>query len=100
MLNPVRFIIYLIFYAIELLLVVRLILKFFAANLSAPFVAWIYRASEPLLAPFRNIFPTIKMGNFTLEFTTLFALIIYVLIGYLFMELVYFLMRNLDERRP
>ena len=100
MLSPIRFIVYLIFYAIELILAVRLILKFFAANTSAPFVAWVYRVSEPLLAPFRNIFPSIKLGNFTLEFTTMFALIIYVLVGYLIMELIYFLMRDLGERRP
>lgn len=100
MFSPIRFIVHLIFYAIELLLAVRLVLKFFAANVTAPFVTWIYRISEPLLAPFRNIFPTMKLGNFILEFTTLFALAIYVLIGYLIMELIYFLMRDSEERRP
>jgi YggT family protein len=74
---------------VEILLVFRFILKLFAANPRAGFVAWIYDMTEPLLTPFLFAFPTPSVqGGYTLEFTTLFALFVYAFIGYLLQELL------------
>lgn len=67
----------------------RFILRLFGARSDAPFVQWIYETSEPILAPFVGIFPAaVADGRFVLEFSTLFAIIVYGLLGYLLIELV------------
>lgn len=80
-----------VFGTIEILLGLRIILRLFSANPASDFVSWIYTMTEPLLEPFQNIFPTASLsGGFVLELSTLFALVIYGLLGYLFTALVYF----------
>lgn len=74
---------------VEIILSLRLILKFLGANSGAPFVRWLYATSVPLLQPFQGIFPTPTLeGRFTLEFSTLFALVVYALIGYFILEVL------------
>lgn len=74
---------------IEALLGLRIILRFFGASTSAPFVDWVYQTTAPLLAPFSGMFPSPLMsGGFVIEFSALFAAIAYALLGYLVMELV------------
>ncbi|KKQ46159.1 MAG: hypothetical protein US63_C0005G0001, partial [Candidatus Moranbacteria bacterium GW2011_GWC2_37_8] len=45
------------------------------------------------IAPFSRIFPDFKIGNFFVETTTLVALIVYVLVGYLILEVFSFIGR-------
>jgi uncharacterized protein YggT (Ycf19 family) len=60
----------------------RIILKLFGANDSAEFVNWIYETTIPLIQPFENIFRTVRIdGRFVIEFSTLFAILVYGLIG-------------------
>ncbi|WP_270179827.1 YggT family protein [Alkalihalobacillus sp. CinArs1] len=67
---------------VEAIIGLRILLTLFSANPSAPFVQLIYDLSEPLLYPFRNIFPTREFGDqFVIEFSAVFALIIYSIIG-------------------
>lgn len=74
---------------IEFFLGFRFLFKLFGANANTPFVRWLYDTTEPLLNPFRNMFPAPKIeGVYTVEFTTLVALLIYMLVGYLILELV------------
>lgn len=88
-----------VFGIIEIFLGLRILLKLFGANSAAPFVNWIYETSQPLLEPFQNIFPTpVIEGGFVLELSTLFALVIYGLLGYLLTELIYFV-GDASERR-
>jgi len=76
---------------IEGFLGMRFILKLFGANPRAGFVDWVYDTSEPLLEPFRGMFPSpVVDGGFVFEFSTLFAMMIYAIIGWLVMELIYF----------
>lgn len=73
----------------EIVLIFRFILKLLAANPNAEFVQWIYSMSQPLLQPFLFAFPTPSVkGGFVLEFTTLFAIFAYAIIGYLIQELL------------
>jgi uncharacterized protein YggT (Ycf19 family) len=80
------------FAIVEGFLALRLILKLFAANSSAPFVDWVYSMSSVLLDPFRGIFPTrVFEGNHVLEFSTLFAMLVYALFALIVLSLINFL---------
>lgn len=60
----------------------RFVLKLFGANASNGFVSWVYEMSDVLLAPFRGIFPSHVFENqYVLEFSTLFALVVYMVFG-------------------
>jgi len=88
MIGIIRLIVNIIFYVIELLLFFRFILVMFAANISGAFAGWIFANSAGLVAPFSNIFPTIKLVGFRLDFTVLFALIVYAIIGQLIVRVL------------
>lgn len=66
----------------EVILLLRIVLRLFAANPNAVFVHWVYAMSDTLLLPFRGIFPSAVIEKaYVLDFTAMFALIIYALIG-------------------
>lgn len=74
---------------IEGILGLRIILKLFDASTIAPFVRWVYETTDPLLTPFSGMFPAPKLtGGFIIEFSALFAITIYAVIGYLAAEIV------------
>lgn len=76
-------------YLVQVLLGLRFVLKLFGARTAAPFVRWIYEMSDGLIAPFRGMFPSPEIARpFVIEFSTLFALIIYSVVGYLILELI------------
>jgi YggT family protein len=66
---------------IELLLTFRLIFMFLAVNPETPFVAWLYRVTAPLVAPFAKILPNWKFSGFVVDFATVAALIVFALAG-------------------
>lgn len=69
---------------VEFLLMTRIVLKLFGARTVAPFVAWVYETTNPLLAPFEGMFPTSSLGDgFTLEISALFAVLFYGFLGFL-----------------
>jgi hypothetical protein len=70
-------------------------LKLLGANAAAPIVRWIYETSTSLLSPFGHAFPTVASGRVVIEFTTLFAILIFALIQYFIVRLVV-----LASRRP
>lgn len=70
-------------------LAIRVILRFFAANPDTPFVEWVYKSSDTLLAPFRGIFPTeVVHQNNAIDFTAIFAMMIYGLLALAFASLL------------
>jgi uncharacterized protein YggT (Ycf19 family) len=74
---------------VEMLLGLRLVLKLLGADPQSTFVSWVYETTQPLLNPFTHAFPAPTVqGQFTLEFTTLFALFIYAFAGYLLSEVL------------
>ena len=74
---------------VALILGLRIVFRLFNANPDASFVDWIYRMSEPLMAPFRGIFPSVPIDRgIVLDTTAIFALIIYLAIGALLLALV------------
>lgn len=85
---------------VEIFLGLRFLLKLLGANPGAPFVAWVYDMTTPLLTPFRDIFPSpvLKRG-YILEFSTLFAVVIYAIIGWLIVEFINFISRSASGDR-
>ncbi len=74
---------------VEVFLALRFILRLAGANATAPFAKFVYASSAALLEPFRGLFPTamLEPGS-VIEFSTLFAMIIYALFAYLIIELI------------
>ncbi|MDZ7744662.1 MAG: YggT family protein [Candidatus Saccharibacteria bacterium] len=68
--------------AVQAILGVRFLLRLFGANEANGFVDWVYEMSAVLLQPFRGVFPTQVFDNqYVLEFSTLFAMLVYALVG-------------------
>jgi uncharacterized protein YggT (Ycf19 family) len=72
----------------EIFLGVRVLLRFFAANPDNGFVQWVYNSSDVLMQPFRGVFPTEVIGhNHVVDFSALFAMVVYGLIALAFVAL-------------
>lgn len=70
----------LVFTVVEVLLLVRFFMKLFGANADQPLVSAIYGVTEPLVAPFRGIFPQ-PAGTPMVEIAALLATIFVVLVA-------------------
>jgi len=70
----------------------RVVLRLFGANADVEFVRWVYDSSAILLQPFRGIFPTQTIGpDFVIDFSALFAMVVYGLVGMALLSLVVYL---------
>lgn len=84
---------------VEGFLGLRFLLKLFGANPDAGFVSWVYEMSGVLLEPFRGIFPTKVFENqYVLEFSTLFAMMVYALFALLLMAVISAVTVPVDDR--
>lgn len=73
----------------ETLLAFRFALLLLGASPDAAFTEWIYNSSDVVLAPFRGIFPAREISEVSiLDFSTLFAMIVYLLISYWLSNLI------------
>jgi YggT family protein len=72
-----------IFSVIEVLLVLRFFLKVFGADPNNPFGTLLYGLTNLLMAPFGSLLPAPTFGNSVLELTTLLALVIYPVFGWI-----------------
>ncbi len=73
---------------IEFLLSVRFALKFFELSSATPVVAWVYKVTASLVAPFAGILDPWKLGRFSFDFTTLIALVVYLLAGKIILKVL------------
>jgi uncharacterized protein YggT (Ycf19 family) len=81
-----------IFSIAEILLLLRVALRFLGANTTTPFVRWIYETTTPLLTPFANMFPaTLLEGRYIIEFSALFALVAYSFLAFLIREIIIYI---------
>ena len=67
---------------LEALLAFRFVLKLLAANSSAGFSSFIYITSYPFATPFLNVFSATKVEGSVFEWTTLLAMLVYLLIAW------------------
>lgn len=80
----------------EALLGLRFFLKLLGASDTAPFVLWVYETSGSLLEPFSGMFPSPSLGRFfVLEFTTIFAMIVYAVSAFFVNKLIEFVYRQI-----
>lgn len=69
-----------IFGVVATILALRVILVAIGANPDNPFFVLLRELSDPLVAPFANIVATPRVNGVTIETTTIFAIIIYLLV--------------------
>lgn len=82
------------------LLTLRVFLLAFSANITSPFVEFIYRTSAEYLQPFRGIFPARTLGETGyLDVAAIFAIIMYLLAAWAFSVLVGYVQAKIDERK-
>lgn len=67
---------------IEVLLAFRLVLKMLAANPEAGFTSFIYGATYVFATPFLNVFGASQVGGNVFEWTTLLAMVVYLIIAW------------------
>lgn len=83
-----------------IVLTLAFILLLFNANPDVGFVSWVYRSADRAMEPFRGIFPTETAGNGSvIDFSILFAMIVYGIVASLVQTLVNFLDRRIAEER-
>lgn len=61
---------------------IRFVLKLLGASTESGFVTFMYGMTDPLVAPFRAIFPAASGSSSTLDVASLVAIVIYALIGW------------------
>lgn len=66
-----------LFYAVEVLLLFRFILKLMAANPDAWFTSFVYAASYPFAVPFLYVVRSTQVSGSIFEWTTLLAMVVY-----------------------
>src|SRR3989338_6934288 len=66
---------------IEILLAFRIVLKALAANQSSGFTSFIYSVSGPLALPFRGILGESISGSSLIEWSSIFAAVVYLVIA-------------------
>lgn len=77
----------LLFTVLEVLLLLRFVLKLFGANANQPLVSGLYRITEPLVRPFQGIFPE-PSGPPALDLAALLAVAFFFLIAALIVAIV------------
>lgn len=73
----------------ELLLLLRVALRFFNGNPDATFVHWAYTNTQPLLEPFRAVFAStdVVSRGWVVDFAALFAMAAYAAAGYMLLSI-------------
>ena len=86
--------IYVLFAIIVGAIFIRVLLKVLGANTAVALTQFMYGVTDPLLAPFRGLLPTFVSGRMVVETTSLFAILIYGLIGIALARLVALMFRR------
>lgn len=73
---------------IEAVLGFRIVLKLFGANPASPFTNLIYSVSEPFAFLFGGIFRSTISGNSVIEWSSMFAMLVYVLVAIGLIQLI------------
>lgn len=86
--------VYFIAGVIEILLVIRIVLRALAANPSAAFTNTIYGVTNGLVAPFAGVFPQLGFRNSVLDLSAVLALVVYSLAAWGVVKLIALLGRR------
>lgn len=77
-----------VFALVEGLIGIRFILRLLGANPDAGFAQVIYGITAPLVAPFVGLFGTPRFEGSAFEFTSLVAIVVYALLGWVIVRIV------------
>ncbi len=72
---------------LDVLLGFRFLLKLFAANPNSPFARLVYATTDFLVYPFHNLVTNPSIGNGVFEFTTIIAILVYLFLTWLGVQL-------------
>jgi uncharacterized protein YggT (Ycf19 family) len=75
-------VIWLVTSVVTTVIAIRFVLKLLGASTESGFVTFMYGMTDPLVAPFRAIFPAASGSSSTLDVASLVAIVIYALIGW------------------
>jgi len=92
-------VIVLLFTVLEVLLLLRFVLKLFGANANQPLVSGLYGVTEPLVRPFQGIFPE-PSGPPVLDLAALLSVAFFFLIAALVVALVRAITANRGTLNP
>jgi uncharacterized protein YggT (Ycf19 family) len=67
---------------LEALLAFRFVLKMAGANSASPFASFIYNTTYPFAQPFNTVFNMTRIEGSVFEWTTLLAMLVYLLVGW------------------
>ncbi|MGA7935939.1 MAG: YggT family protein, partial [Kovacikia sp.] len=75
---------------LEVLLILRFVLRLTGANAQNTFAQFIYNLSEPFVAPFSTLFisPTVRDGVNIFDVNLMVAIVVYALLGWMAILLV------------
>jgi uncharacterized protein YggT (Ycf19 family) len=89
--------IYLLFGILEALLGIRFVLGLSGANSAASFAQFIYRITEPFVAPFVGLFGKPRFEGSVFDWNVLVAMLVYALIAWVLVKIMWLVMG--DSRR-
>ena len=82
---------WLVFGLLEAAIVLRIILKFMAANPANPFANLIYTLTDIFLWPFFGLTATPQLGGMVLELSSIIALVVYAVVAWVVVRLIWLL---------
>ena len=82
-------VIWLLFGGLEALIGIRVILLLIGANPANGFTAFIYQVTQLFLWPFQNLIANPSFQNMTLEVTSIIAMIVYALLGWIIVRMIW-----------
>lgn len=74
-------VIWLVLYAVEVVIALQILLKFMGANPDSPIVVWVFGLSSILLAPFAGLMDAISIGGRSFELVSVFAMGAYAMLA-------------------
>lgn len=87
--DKARQVVYLLFGLVEGLIAIRFVLRALGANPETPFASFIYGVTAPFLAPFAGLFGTPTFNGSVLEWHSLVAIVVYMLLAWALARLLW-----------
>ena len=81
-------IIYYLLWIIELVLMLRFVLKIMGANSSNAIIAFVYSISSIFMGVFKGVFGNVSIGNMIIEPSVLLAMVFYAIAAYVIVSLL------------
>lgn len=81
-------IIWYVFYIIQIILLMRVLVRLIGANTGAPFTRFVYDISQPFMEPFQSMVSVTRFDGGILDWNILIAMLVYWLVSWIIIELI------------